>query len=120
MKQDSRILTKALMEDLSLGILAPLVEAVRSDRDLNMELRGQCADIYCKGYQIHLKSAGEHGYKISVHEKFWEEELPLASQEDVAEFVKTKLPLNRSAATPSSTWSWPSRSAPRAVDSLGC
>jgi hypothetical protein len=93
MKQDSRILTEALMKDLSLGILAPLVEAVRSDRDLNMELRRQCADIYCKGYQIHLESAGQDGYKISVHEKFCERGLPFASKkEDVSKFVEEELP----------------------------
>lgn len=82
------------MDDLRPnGVLAPLVEVVRSDRDLNMEFRGQCANIYCKGYQIHLKSAGGRDYKLTVHEKFWEEELPVTSQDDVAEFVKTKLPL---------------------------
>jgi len=94
MTQISNKLTDTLMNDLRPnGVLAPLVGVVQSDRDLNMEFRGECANIYCKGYQIHLKSAGGHGYKISVHEKFWEEELPLTSQEDVAEFVKTKLPL---------------------------
>ena len=71
MTQDSRILAETLKNDLLLGVLAPLLEAVRSDRDLNMEFRGKCADIYYKGHQMHLKSAGGHGYKISVHEKFW-------------------------------------------------
>jgi hypothetical protein len=93
MTQVSNILTDTLKNDLLSGVLKPLLEVVQSDRDLNMEFRGQCANIYCKGYQIHLKSAGERGYTISVHEKFWEEELSLTSQQDVAEFVKTKLPL---------------------------
>ena len=93
MTQVSNILSDTLKKDLLSGVLKPLLDVVQSDRDLNMEFRGQCANIYCKGYQIHLKSAGGHGYRISVHEKFWEEELPLTSQEDVAEFVKTKLPL---------------------------
>jgi hypothetical protein len=74
-------------------VLEHLLEAVRSDRDLNVEFRRHCVDIYCKGYQMHLQSVGGHGYKISVHEKFWDEELPLTSQEDVVEFVKTKLAL---------------------------
>lgn len=91
--QDSRILIEMLMNDLSSGILAPLVEAVRSDRDLNMEFRGQCVDIYCKGYQMHLESAGEHGYKISVHEKFCERDLLLASTNNVCDFVAKELPL---------------------------
>jgi hypothetical protein len=93
MTQASNILSDTLKNDLLSGVLNPLLEVVQSDRDLNMEFRGQCANIYCKGYQIHLKSGGGHGYKISVHEKFWEEELPLTSQEDVVDFVKTKLPL---------------------------
>jgi len=81
------------MEDLGpKGVLEHLVAAVRSDRDLNMEFRGHSADIYCKGYQMHLQSVGAHVYKISVHEKFWDEELPLASRDDVSEFVKVKLP----------------------------
>jgi hypothetical protein len=98
MKQESRVLTKALMDDLRSddprpGVLAPLVKAVRSDRDLNMEFRGKCADIYCKGYQMHLESAGGNGYKISVHEKFCDSELLLNSEENVREFVRMKLPL---------------------------
>jgi hypothetical protein len=93
MTQESRILTRTLMDDLRpKGVLEHLLEAVRSDRDLNMEFRGHCADIYCKGYQMHLQSVGGHGYKISVHEKFWDEELPLTSQENIEEFLKKKLP----------------------------
>jgi hypothetical protein len=81
------------MEDLRpKGVLEHLVEAVRSDRDLNMEFRGHSADIYCKGYQMRIQSVGAHVYKISVHEKFCDEELPLASRDDVSEFVKLKLP----------------------------
>ena len=93
MKQESRILTELFMRDLSLGMLAPLVESVRSDRDLNMEFRGKCADIYCKGYQMHLESTEEGGYKISVHEKFCERVLLLTSKEKVSEFVKMELPV---------------------------
>ena len=93
MTQVSNKLTDTLKNDLLSGVLKPLLEVVQSDRDLNMEFRGQCANIYCKGYQIHLESAGEHGYKISVHEKFFEGELPLSSQENVSEFVEMKLPL---------------------------
>jgi hypothetical protein len=74
------------MNDLrSGGVLAPLLEVVRRDRDLNMEFRGECADIYCKGYRLHLRSAGVRGYKISVNEKFCKTEL------DVSGFLK-KLP----------------------------
>src|ERR1035438_8517538 len=92
MTQVSNKLTDTLKNDLLSGVLKPLLEVVRSDRDLNMEFRGQCADIYCKGYQMHLESVGGHGYKISVHEKFCKSELPLASQENVSEFVEMKLP----------------------------
>jgi hypothetical protein len=92
MTQETRILTETLKNDLLSGALKPLLEAVKSDRDLNMEFRKDCVDIYCKGYQMHLQSVGGHGYKISVHEKFWDEELPLASEENTEEFVKMKLP----------------------------
>src|SRR2546429_273308 len=92
MMQVSHILKDALYNDLRSGVLAPLLETVRSDRDLNMEFRGKCADIYYKGYRLHVESAGGHGYKISVNEKFREKESPtLASPEDVSEFVKTEL-----------------------------
>jgi hypothetical protein len=92
--QASHILTDALKNDLLSGMLAPLLETVRRDRDLNMEFRGACADIYCKGYRLHLRSAGGHGYKISVNEKFCETESPtMASSAEVSGFVKTKLPL---------------------------
>jgi hypothetical protein len=93
MTQASRILRDPLKNDLHAGMLAPLLEAVRSDRDLNMEFRGDCADIYYKGYQLHLGQAGGHAYKISVHEKFCETDLPLNTKENVAEFVEMKLPL---------------------------
>jgi hypothetical protein len=104
MTQVSHVLTDALKNDLRSGVLAPLLEAVRSDRDLNMEFRGACADIYYKGYRLHVESAGGHGYKISVNEAFRETELPtlprsdpafstaLASPADVSKFVKTELP----------------------------
>ena len=94
MRQVSHILTDALKNDLLSGMLAPLLEAVRTDRDLNMEFRGACADIYYKGYRLHLESAGGHGYKISVNEAFREMESAsptLTSPEDVSKFVKTEL-----------------------------
>jgi hypothetical protein len=90
--QASHILTDALKNDLLSGMLAPLLKAVRSDRDLNMEFRGACADIYYKGYRLHLRSAGEHGYTISVNDAFSEmEQPPLTSEADVSLFVKTEL-----------------------------
>jgi hypothetical protein len=93
MMQVSHILTGALMKDLDSGVLAPLLKAVRYDRDLNMEFRGKCADIYCKGYQLHLEPAGGHGYKISVNEAFREIKcLTLASEAEVSAFVENELP----------------------------
>jgi hypothetical protein len=101
MIQVSRILTDALKNDLCSGVLAPLLEAVRSDRDLNMEFRRECADIYYKGYRLHLESAGGHGYKISIDEAFREMESPtLACPADVSRFVEMELPrIKREMAT---------------------
>ena len=100
MMQVSRVLTDALKNDLRSGVLAPLLEAVRSDRDLNMEFRGECADIYYKGYRLHLKSCGGHGYKISVNEAFREKESEsptLTSPEDVYQIREDRVVAHKMA-----------------------
>ena len=57
--------------DLAEGVLAPLLEVVRRDRDLILEMRDDVATIYCKGQQLARLSRQRRGYAVEADSAFW-------------------------------------------------
>ena len=84
------------MGTTSEGDARASVEVVKSDRDLNMEFRGQCANIYCKGIKYTSyrpeDMATRYPFMRNSVRRSCHSRLKMA----VAEFVKTKLPLIKS------------------------
>lgn len=93
MSRKNHVLDDKMEMEFKEGILKPLLDVVKRDRDLILEFRDSwCADIYCKGHCIEIKSCGD-GYKISADKKFLKEgPKKLHSAEEADSFVKEKLP----------------------------
>src|SRR5258706_10538482 len=88
-----RCLSPEMQKAFTQGVLNPLLEAVKQDRDLILEFRSADeASIYCKGHCIEIKACGEV-YSIHAHEKFLEQgPEKLRSVEDAEKFVGETLP----------------------------
>jgi hypothetical protein len=76
------------------GILKPLLEAVKRDRDLILEFRDENeASIYCKGQCIEIKGCAG-AYDVQAHEKFLQPgPRKLRSGVEAEEFVENTLPI---------------------------
>lgn len=80
--------------DLAEGVLAPLLEVVRRDRDLILEMRDDVATIYCKGQQLARLSRQRRGYAVEADSAFWSppEPLVLESARQTGDYVRDALP----------------------------
>jgi hypothetical protein len=65
----NRRLNNEFKEALQRGILFPLLELVRKDRDLLLEIRDRYIDIYFKGNRL-IEISQSPGYGVKTHEKF--------------------------------------------------
>lgn len=65
-----RGLSEDFINDLNVGILAPIRDAVLSDRDLIMEIREEYINVYCKGHNLSCIKRANNAYSHSTHEKF--------------------------------------------------
>lgn len=72
-----RGLSAAFEADLLDGPLTPLLEVVRRDRDLIMEMRNDVATVYCKGQQLALLKRQRKGYTVDADTTFWPRTAPL-------------------------------------------
>lgn len=88
-----RLLSTGFLNALLSGTLTPLLEVVRSDRDLILEIRCDKLDIYCKGQvAVHVEPASS-GYVLSADKAFWKERTaPVASADETKAFVRNTLP----------------------------
>jgi len=93
----SHVLSPAMEKAFDSGILNPLLEIVKRDRDLILEFRGKYAAIYCKGHRMDIRPSGKY-YEISANKKaFFATPQKLQSKEDADAFVKNRLPFVRQA-----------------------
>lgn len=85
-----RKLSDNFMSCLKTGFLTGLVQAVRNDYDLNLEIREGYLNIYFKGHSLlKLGELPSTRFKVTIHEKFTEElDVPseLRTEKDVATF----------------------------------
>jgi len=96
----SHVLNAAMLESFESGVLNPLLEVVKRDRDLILEFRGQYASIYCKGQRIDIRSCGGGNYQIETDNAFLKTQPKLDSKEAAAGFVEKELPhLKQAIAT---------------------
>jgi hypothetical protein len=59
------------MNCLQTDFLSDLLQAVKDDHDLNLEIRDGYINIYFKGYSLlKLSEGGPHSYKVNIHNKF--------------------------------------------------
>ncbi len=66
-----RQLSSSFMDCLQNGFLAPLVQRVQKDKDLNLEIRKDYLNIYFKGCSLlRLEEARPGLYRPHVHEKY--------------------------------------------------
>jgi hypothetical protein len=66
-----RKLSDGLMDCLKSGFLTGIIQTVRDDYDLNLEIREDYLNIYFKGNSLlKLSQASSTRYKIEIHKKF--------------------------------------------------
>ena len=68
----NRAISKEFMEDLKDGYLTPLLERVKKDDTLCLELRGDYINIYYRGGALYVikKDLGDHNYQILYNEDY--------------------------------------------------
>ncbi len=66
-----RTLSDAFRADFTDGPLKPLLDLVKSDRDLILEMRGDYASIYFKGHQLGKIAPTATGYSFQCDPAFW-------------------------------------------------
>lgn len=68
-----RKLSESFMDSLQHGFLLELTKKVRSDSDLDLEIRDNYLNIYYKGNSLlKLTEVGGKEYKVEIHKKFLE------------------------------------------------
>ena len=68
-----RGLSDKFFECLKSGFLSGITESVKSDPDLNLEIRDSYINVYYKGNSLlKLSETGSSDYKAEIHEKFLE------------------------------------------------
>jgi hypothetical protein len=92
----SHVLDSTMLEAFESGVLNPLLNIVKRDRDLILEFRAHYATIYCKGHRMDIRQSGKY-YEISADEKFLAEPKKLQSREGAEAFVKNVLPFVKQA-----------------------
>ncbi len=65
-----RGLSDEFMQDLLSGCLAALHDAIRSDRDLLLEIREDTLNVYFKGHSLLRMNRTARGYSVGLHPKF--------------------------------------------------
>lgn len=66
-----RGLKESFLQDLEQGMLAPLLKAVKKDRDLNIEIRKDYLNVYYRGNSMPLvQPSPKGGYEAILHPKF--------------------------------------------------
>ncbi|MBP2312933.1 hypothetical protein [Azospirillum soli] len=85
--------------DLLTGTLRPLLDVVRADRDLILEVRDGCVTIYCKGQCLASIKPNGGGYAITADQAFWSPKAfwkdgppVLTSAAQASDYVATQLP----------------------------
>jgi hypothetical protein len=86
-----RVLEREFEHAFTRGVLKPVLEAVRADRDLILECRGKYATVYCKGQSLKIEPSGG-GYNIGAHERFECEDYKISTEADAVRFVRSTLP----------------------------
>lgn len=98
MSNNYRGLSEAFENDLRTGRLAPLLKVVHRDRDLILEIRDECATVYCKGQRLATITPHASGYEIRADEAFWTVKRDILSSEgDSTAFVREQLPFIKQA-----------------------
>ena len=92
----SHVLDSTMLEAFESGVLNPLLNIVKRDRDLILEFRGHYATIYCKGHRMDIRQSGKY-YEIRADKKFLAEPKKLQSREGAEAFVKDVLPFVKQA-----------------------
>lgn len=91
-----RGLTSTYLNCLQSGFLSPIIECVRTDPDLNLEIRENYVNVYFKGLAL-LKLSQTRSpmrYRAESHEKFLKGlELPLDFTEETVHQFVSKIPL---------------------------
>ncbi len=87
----SHVLVPAMQEAFASGILNPLLEVAKCDRDLILEFRGEYATIYCKGHRLDIQSCAG-AYEIRADPAFSRAQLQVRSAAEAAAFVTDQLP----------------------------
>lgn len=87
-----RGLSCEFIDDLTCGILSPLLEAVHRDRDLILEIREGYLNVYFRGHSLLRLAQNGRSYPFSLHEKFMVKALcglsRFSSQDDAKQFVR--------------------------------
>lgn len=66
-----RKLSQKFLSDLKTGFLAGILDAVKADHDLSLEIRNGYFNIYFKGNSLlKLSSTSSNRYRVDIHEKF--------------------------------------------------
>lgn len=89
-----RILEFSFEIALQEGVLRPLLDLVRKDRDLIAEIRSNILHVYCKGQRLIEIAPLKKGFKFSSHRKFWPEiSAVFNTANEVDAFCEAKIPL---------------------------
>ncbi|MGC2856860.1 hypothetical protein ACM64Y_15415 [Novispirillum sp. DQ9] len=89
----TRALPEPFAADLLGGRLTPLLDLVKRDRDLILELRGDYASIYCKGQQLGKIAPTATGYSFQCDTAFWADgSAAIATQDDATALVCDRIP----------------------------
>jgi hypothetical protein len=88
-----RALTPQFKHDLQKGILAPLLDLIKKDRDLLLEIRFGSIDLYFKGnglIKIQPLALGSSEYEVTSHDKFAAGAAlgPLKTEANVGDLIK--------------------------------
>ena len=68
-----RKLSEDFFENLRSGFLSGITESVKSDSDLNLEIRDAYINVYYKGNSLlKLAEVNASKYKVDIHQKFLE------------------------------------------------
>lgn len=77
-----------MLEDLLTGVLNPLLEAVRNDDTLDLELRRNCVNIYYRGGSLFKITSKNKGYTIHFNKAYClDKSSPLKENPNVKEAV---------------------------------
>ena len=87
-----RKISQFFMDDLQDGFLASLLDTVKADLDLDLEIREDYLNIYYKGNSIlKLDESRDHTYHSTIHKKFLGDfHLPeIQDRNTVSDFIKS-------------------------------